>query len=123
MSYKFNPLEHGYAPMNTHPELEYAFPTNNSDWFIKVVAGNRDETYWYSALCLNIGLGDDDRVKIFSSLHTMNKNNDRNIIHTKYMGLISSDAFAKELLKHLFGTTRNDSVETIGLKRYEGKII
>jgi hypothetical protein len=126
-TYKFNPLKHGYERISTHPELSYRFPLMDDIWFIKILAYNNLSglVYWYSALSLSVGISPDDRVKIFSGTHDFRIPADyekQGIIHTEYCGLISSDEYAKMLLTHLFGTTRNDSVEKEGIERYEKNI-
>jgi hypothetical protein len=125
--YKFNPLKHGYEPISTHPELSYRFPLMDDVWFIKIIAYDdlSGLVYWYSALSVSVGLPPDDRVHIVSGTHDFRrpaKYEKQSKIHTNYTGLISSDEFAKELLKHLFGTTKNESVEKEGIERYSTNI-
>lgn len=121
--YKFNPLDHGYESATKFPELEYQFPILDN-WFIKVVcyANHQGLVYWYSAISLSVGMAGDDRVKIISGSYDTRKPNLYEVqgrTTVSYCGLISSDKFAKELLIHIFGTTKNDSVLTDGLERYE----
>jgi hypothetical protein len=122
--YKFNPLKHGYEPITNYPELEYAFPMMGDIWFIKIIAYSDMSglVYWYSALSLSVGISPDDRILILSGSHDTRRPAEygkQNKSHTVYTGLISSDEYVKSLLTHLFGTTRNESVEKEGIERYE----
>jgi hypothetical protein len=125
--YKFDPLKHGFEPITNYPELEYMFPMRGDIWFIKIIVYSDmgGLVYWYSALSLSVGLDSDDRVEIVSGVHDFRypaKYEKQNRTHTVYTGLISSDEFAKELLKHIFGTTKNESVEKEGIERYNTNI-
>lgn len=122
--YKFDPTKHGFEPISNFPELQYRFPLNNDVWFIKVVAYVKllEPVYWYHAISLSMALHGDDRIKIVSGAHDFRRPNEyeqQGTLHTNYMGLITSDEFAKELLTHLMGTTQNASVLVEGKTRYE----
>lgn len=129
MIYEFNPLNHGFDTITKFPELEYMFPMLPEKYFIKVISYNKT-SYWYDSICIGIGMIGDKRIKIKSGIHNFNlpdfdttgKSQNWSAIHTQYSGLITSDEFAKTLLIHIFGTTQNESVETIGNERYESDI-
>ncbi len=125
--YKFDPLKHGYEPISKYPELSYHFPIIDDIWFIKPICyGNYGGlVYWYSAITLSVGPAGDDRVKILSGSHDTRRSAISEIqgkTSIDFCGLISSDEFAKELLLHLFGTTKNESVYKEGLERYEKNV-
>ena len=121
MKYKFNPIEHGYEPISNFPELEYMFPLLDDKYFIKVVAYSdySDLVYWYSVINL---LGHDDRIEITSLSYDWRNSNDyenqkQNSIKN-YLGMITSDEYAKELLQHIFTPLTNEHYEKDGVKRY-----
>jgi hypothetical protein len=119
-TYKFDPEKHGYESIIKFPELDYNYPMMDGVWYVKIIAYS-DYGYWYSAITLSVGPAGDDRVKIYSGAHdTRELNPDKQCKNlTVYCGLIPSDEYAKELLMTLFSTTKNDSVKTDGLQRYE----
>ncbi len=123
-AYIFDPLKHGFEPLSKFPELGFYFPNISSGvWFIKITtyANYGDLVYWYSALSIakrNIG---DDRIEIISGSLDFRKPLDydkQNKSRVEYLGLITSDEYAKLLFPHLFGTIKNSSVENEGLERY-----
>lgn len=134
MSYSFNPQEYGFEPIGRFPELQHLFGKTT---YVRITCVGGDEfqpagrtVYWYHA-CYNIGMGNDERWKIMSGAWDSNSPRDvpghlssdgHSIIHTDYAGLISTHEFAVILLKHILGTTRNDSVETDGKERLENPI-
>jgi len=121
MSYEFNPEDYGYEHVSNFPELEGLFgPTT----FVKVIAiGGKTFgriVYWYS-YCYKMGMNDDQRWKIASSSYSEDSPGNFSS-HTTYNGVISSKKFAKNLLMHLFGTSKNDSVLTDGKQRLKQNI-
>ena len=126
MEYKFNPENYGYEHVSKYPELKYLFGECNA--YIKVVCVGGNEfkpegrlVYWYSA-CYSIGCQPDDRWEIKSNSYDSCKPDEFSPSRVNYSGLISTDSFAKQLLKHLFGTTKNSSVKTDGKERFESRI-
>ena len=118
--YKFDPLEYGYEPITKFPELSYNFPMTDN-WFIKVITYNKmsDLVYWYSVISNDVGMDGDDRIKISSCTYDFRKDDDKqNKVSRRYLGLISSHNFTKELLKNIFGTLKNDSTKTTGEERF-----
>jgi hypothetical protein len=118
--YKFNPLEYGYEPITKFPELSYNFPMTDN-WFVKVITYDKmtDLVYWYSIINNDVGMGGDDRIKISNgSYNFISRNFRQTNTSVKYSGLISSHNLATELLKNIFGTIKNDSVETVGEERF-----
>ncbi len=124
--YKFDPLKHGYEPISKFPELGFMYPMLDDKYFIKIEAYSDmgGLVYWYSCIeLLHSNNFIDDRVKIQSDSYDTRRectyeaqnNHGR---QTNYFGLIPSDKFANELLKHLFGTCQNESVNKEGLERY-----
>jgi hypothetical protein len=120
MKYEFDPTKFGFLPPKKMPkdlkevEAKYAF--------VKVIciSGKNDGTFWYTS-CHKIADGD-DRWRFSSGLFDVSRADQYDGGHTRhsiYSGLISSDEYAKELLKHLLGTTRNESVVTDGAERLE----
>jgi len=125
--FKFNPLNYGYEPAKLFPELNYQIPIDCEDWFVKVTAYDVDAgCYWYSAIHVNIGTGNDDGVKISSSYHCIKKHYGKYDIEPEfndcYVGLISTNDFAKQLLSHLFGGLNNESVLKRGVDRLNSDI-
>ena len=125
-NYEFNPIQYGYEPIENYPELSYLFPLDGN-WYIKVLVysdmAGEGLVYWYSALFLNQGW--DERIKILSGCHDTRIESSfekQNRPTQDYLGLISNDTFAKQLLSHLFGTLENSSVATIGKKRLQQNI-
>ena len=123
--YKFDPLKHNYEPISKFPELSYIVPLIDDRYFVKILeyADYGGLVYWYSFINLGIGLEPDDRIEIKAGVHDtrIEYNYDkqaRYTFKTKFLGLITSDNFAKELLLHLFGTTRNSSVDDESIERY-----
>lgn len=141
MSYKFNPLQHGFQTLDEFPEqLENFNPKKTT---IKIVEVGGDEfkpedriVYWYLA-CIESMEGD-DRIKIvggsYCSIRTeedrkkrynnfKKPENEKRYVSpeykTEFFGCITNDNFAKELLLSLLGTTTNDGVEKYSLERYK----
>jgi hypothetical protein len=127
MKYKFNPLNHGFESLSNFPELCSYFPIMYNNWFIKIIDYvedcNNDLTYWYVAISLPIGFDGDDRVKILSNIFVFNHDDKhQNKADIGYYGLISSDEYAKQLLIHLFGTIKNESIIRLGVDRYSDNL-
>jgi hypothetical protein len=117
LSYKFNPLKFGYVSLEEFPILHYRYGSDFSTQFIKIVEYNNRSgilVFWYSHIQF---LGHDDRVCISGSSIDVSNISDRYTSHQEYLGTITSDNYANELLKHLLGTGRNANVETHGLNR------
>ena len=74
--------------------------------------------YWYSA-CHPMS---DDSWKILSGSYDENEPDKYDRMSTDYCGLISNHQFATMLLKHLFGTCKQESVEAEGVERLEQNI-
>lgn len=122
MVYTFDPLKHGFEPISNYPELEFNFPMIDG-YYVKIVCYSNygDLVYWYKALSTLIGSKPDDRIKIMQGSYDFRKPSEYGIQNnptTEYLGLISNDEFAESLLKHLLGTTRNDSLKTDSITRY-----
>jgi hypothetical protein len=118
--YEFNPIEFGYEYITEFPELAHLFGNTT---FIKVTAiGDKSmgrAVYWYS-YCYQYGMSD-QRWKIASSSFDEN-DSERSGSHVVYNSVISTKEFAKNLLMHLFGTTKNSSVLIDGKERLEQDI-
>ena len=120
-AYVFDPEEFGYEPLENFPELKNSFgPTT----LIKVTAiGNKESmgraVYWYSA-CHPMT---DDRWQFYSKSYDADDPEKKNArTNETYCGLISSHEFAVMLLKHIFGTSKQSSVEVEGAERLEQNI-
>ncbi len=129
-TYKFNPEDYGFEPIEKFPELSKA-KWYGSNTFIKVVENGGKEfgrkVFWYKACKLNNSIDSDDRVSFYSHSFDVSKSLDKNFDlgsapRITYNGLVSSHNFAVLLLKNLLGTTRNESVETDGKERLERNI-
>ncbi len=130
MSYKFNPLSYGFEPIENFSELAEA-RWYGANTFIKVLENGGGtfgrKVYWYVACTLNSINGDDDRINFYNHSYDANDSPTKNFDlgsspRIVYDSLIGSDEFAIELLKNLFGTTKNDSVQTYGKQRLERNI-
>ena len=121
MSYEFNPEKFGYEHISKFPELKKYFGNTT---YIKVVEiGGIDfnrVVYWYS-YCYKIGSDIDQRWNIGSSSYNETEVRDFNSTIT-YQGLITNENFAGELLCHIMGALKNESVLTYGKKRVERNI-
>lgn len=120
--YKFNPLEFGFEPISKFPELSYNYDISSDNCFIKIVTyamhGGK-YVYWYKVAIIE---RIDDRVQIYGGMHDYRKSNTyvdqgKSGNRVVYSGLVSTKKFAIDLLKHLLGTTSNDSVEKYGYHR------
>ena len=122
--YKFNPADYGYEPASLYPELSYILPIHRIDWFIKVIAYDESiKCYWFSAIRININTKD-ERVEIYSGSHDFVEE-DTGLsmgLNSSYIGLISTDQFAKDLLSHIFGCITNNSVLKYGVERLNNNI-
>ncbi len=121
MNYKFNPEDFGYENISNFPELRDLF---GSRTYVKVISDGSTfdrVVYWYSFCHKSTGMENDDRWEIGSSTFDISSSGKSNL-KTDFRGLISTDSFAYELLTHLFGTTRNESVLTDGKERVEQNI-
>lgn len=123
--YCFDPLKHGFEPIQNYPELEFAYPIIDG-YFVKIVCYDNygGLVYWYKVISTLVGLKPDDRVEITYGVYDFRKSKYERQSNPKveYLGLISSDQFAENLLKHLLGTTRNDSLKCISVTRYNENI-
>ena len=138
--YKFNPAQYGFEPVDEFPELSYQYPMNTGSWFIKIseYSDYGALVYWYHAIFTGVGIDSDDRIKIMNCSHDSRKtikckegitkviNGKLSIVDesdlqnspsTEFCGLISTHKFAVQLLKHLLGTTKNESVKNEGKER------
>jgi hypothetical protein len=120
MEYTFDPTKFGFLPVQEFPELEHLYGKTT---FIKITCVGGKEfdrpVYWYEA-CYN--LGRDDRWKFSSNSFDSARPNEETSGHQIYMGLISTEAFATDLLMHLMAASTNDSVLTHGKERLEARI-
>lgn len=121
-SYVFDPLEHGFEPITKYPELEFNYPMIDG-YFVKIVSYSNygDLVYWYKVISTLTGCKPDDRIEIKSGSYDFRKPSEygkQSNPRTEYLGLISNDSFAESLLKHLLGTTRNESLNTDSITRY-----
>lgn len=121
-NYVFEPTKHGFEPIQNFPELSFNYPMIKG-YYIKIVAYSDygDLVYWYKAISTLIGLKPDDRIQIYSGSHDFRKPSEygkQNNSSVIYTGLISNDEFAESLLKHLLGTTRNESLGNDSIIRY-----
>lgn len=128
--YVFDPLKHGFEPMHNYPELSFNF-TKPDGYFVKVVCYHyskkhlSDLIYWYKVVSTHVGLKPDDRIEIFGGAYSFLKPSVYGVQSTptrEYMGLITNDEFAESLIKHLLGTTRNDSLQTDSIQRYNDNV-
>ena len=122
MNYSFDPLKYGFEPIQKYPELSYNFPMIDG-YYVKIVSYSNygDLVYWYKIISTLIGLSPDDRVKIQNGSYDFRRPceyEDQNKTYTEYLGLISTDDFAKNLLTHLLGTTKNESLNDVAIERY-----
>lgn len=121
-SYVFDPLKHGFEPITKFPELAFNYPMIDG-YYVKIVAYSNygDLVYWYKVLSTHVGLDSDDRLEIRYGVYDFRKPSEydkQDKPRTQYLGLISNDEFGENLLKHLLGTTRNDSLSDVSIKRY-----
>ncbi len=117
--YQFNPEEYGFEHVDNFPELR---PFLGNQTYVKVIEISDQEkiTFWYKTCRLINPDGNDNRWNFCSNSYQENNSYDR--CHEIYSGLISTKEFADMLLKNLFGTTRNDSVDFFGVKRRDRNI-
>lgn len=125
-AYTFDPLKHGFEPITNYPELGFNYPMIDG-YYVKVVCYSDygDLVYWYKVLSTLIGLKPDDRIEIKSGVYDFRKPSEygkQDNPRTEYLGLVSNDEFAKNLLKHLLGTTRNESLKTDSITRYNENV-
>lgn len=118
--YKFNPEQFGFEPIDKFPELSYQYPLGTGKWFIKIseYSDYGGLVYWYHVIFITANR--DARIKILSGSHDSRKPSKydcQNASRINYHGLISTHKFAVQLLKHILGTTRNESVEKEGKTR------
>jgi len=125
-TYCFDPLKHGFEPITKYPELSFNFPMIEG-YYVKIVCysycGNL--IYWYKIISTRVGLLSDDRVEILSGSYNFGspcEYEKQTTPRTVYLGLISNDKFAETLLKHLLGTTDNNSLENDSIQRYNQNI-
>lgn len=122
--YSFNPEKFGFEPITNFPELSFNYPMIDG-YFVKIIEYDNfgDLVYWYKVISTLVGFGDnDDRIKITSSSYDFRKPSEfdkQSTPKTEFIGLISNDEFAESLLKHLMGTTKNSSLESDSIIRYE----
>ena len=117
MKYELNPEDFNFHPSSLYPELGDFFGPNT---YVKAIAGgDKLPHYWYVAIKFNnSSVFPDDRVKIYSGSFTKGKVIEQNAWpKLDYLGLISSNSFAIDLLSHLLGTLTIDSVHTTGRER------
>ena len=123
MNYQFNPEDFGFEHISNFPELGHLFGNTT---FIKVIAiGSKDmgrAVYWYKYCSSSVGMHDDEKWKIGSAYFDEKERDNYRRLKDIYLGLISTEEFAKSLLCHLMGTTKNDSVLTHGKERLEQNI-
>jgi hypothetical protein len=125
-AYVFDPLKHGFEPISNYPELGFNYPMIDG-YFVKVVCYSDygGLVYWYKVLSTLIGMKPDDRIEIKSGSYDFRKPSEygkQTNPTTEYLGLVSNDEFAENLLKHLLGTTRNDSLNTDSITRYNENV-
>ena len=125
-AYVFDPLKHGFEPISNYPELGFNYPMIDG-YFVKVVCYDNfgDLVYWYKIIYTLIGFDGDDRISISSGDYDFRKPNEygkQSNPSIEYLGLISNDAFAENLLKHLLGTTKNESLNTYSVTRYNENV-
>ena len=121
-AYTFNPLNHGFEPISNFPEMKFNFPLIDG-YYIKVVcySNHGGLVYWYKVISTLIGFEGDDRIEVKSGLYDFRKPSEygkQSNPKTEYLGLVSSDEFAEQLLKHLLGTTDNKSLNDCAIERY-----
>lgn len=117
MKYLLDPEHYNFNPSGIYPELHDYFGPNT---FIKPIAAN-DRYCWYMAVKINKQF-ECLRYQIYKGVFEKNKPiGSLDWPDVIYFGLITNKFFAEELLKHLMGTIRDESVETIGKERLEAK--
>ena len=121
-AYHFNPLKHGFEPITNYPELEFNFPMIEG-YYVKIVcySTHKELVYWYKVISNHVRLKPDDRVEIISGSYNFSKPCEfgkQNTPRVEYLGLVTNDEFAKNLIKHLLGTTSNESIYTDSVSRY-----
>lgn len=101
--YCFDPLKHGFEPIQNYPELEFAYPIIDG-YFVKIVCYDNygGLVYWYKVISTLVGLKPDDRVEITYGVYDFRKSKYERQSNPKveYLGLISSDQFAEFLMKN-----------------------
>lgn len=125
-AYAFDPLKHGFEPITKYPELGFNVPMIDG-YFVKVVcyANYGGLVYWYKLLSTLIGFKPDDRIQIWGGSYDFRKPSEygkQGNPTTEYLGLVGNDEFAENLLKHLLGTTRNESLDTDSITRYSENV-
>lgn len=120
--YSFNPLKHGFEPITNYPELGFNFPMIEG-YYVKIVCYSNygDLVYWYKTISEHVGLKPDDRIVIKYGIYDF-RIETQTTPHTEYLGLVSNDEFAESLLKHLLGTTKNESLADVSVERYNQNI-
>jgi hypothetical protein len=118
--YNFDPVEFGFENAKNFPEIEEYLAVKS---FVKVIAIGPKEimgrpVYWY-CVCSPMS---DDRWEFLSDSYDSNEPNRIPKLRTVYQGLISNYNFAEMLLKHIFGTSLQKSVEEEGLERLNQNI-
>lgn len=126
-SYKFNPLSHGFESIKNYPELGFNWCNTSESLFVKIVCYDDfgDLVYWYKIVRTDIGLPSDERIEISCGSYDFRKPCEygkQSNAKIEYLGLISNDEFAESLLKHLLGTTTNDSLKNCSIRRYSDNI-
>jgi hypothetical protein len=120
--FKFDPTKHGFEPITKFPELRFNF-TLTDNVFVKIITYDNfgDLVYWYKVITKLSGLTDDDRFNIYSGSYDFRQPSVYGIQcppSLTYQGLITNDQFAESLIKHLCGTTKNNSINNDSIVRY-----
>lgn len=116
--YSFDPLKYGFEPISNYPELQQ-FYGETTLIRITIYDNFNGLVYWYTTCRL---LGHDDRVEILSGAYDTRKGQRNDCGRTVYLGLISSEEFAEDLLKHLLAASNNDSVKVEGIERFNQRL-
>lgn len=136
-NFKFNPVDYGFQPISEFPEIDKTgWFGDHQNVYCKIIclAGNEFEgikegdrlVYWFKAIKMpNTRHSISDKIKIYSSSYDSSREEvftEFSYPTIEYSGLITTDSFASELLKHLMGTLDNKSVLKQGTERFNERI-
>jgi hypothetical protein len=114
--YEFDPVQYGFKPVSEFPELAYI---EHKHAFVKVICRGDEQqfgrpVYWYTS-CYQ--LPDQDRWHFGSGVWDKSRLDRNHGSSTIYVGCITSDEYARQLLIHLFGTLTNEGTLKHGPER------
>lgn len=117
--YVFDPTLYGFVPLTRAPELLRDYLALQS--FVKIVETSTRGAYWYiSCNHFDNKIGG-DRWEFTSGVVNRGRPKIYHIDHRIYLGCITSQNYAKELLIHLLGTTTDSGTITYGRLRLKAE--